>query len=69
MPIQRQPVSSRTILTIVMAALALWAVYIAVGAYWYNFNPWRAVVVLGCMAAFLGFWLLMLWARARRSQR
>ena len=52
-----------------MVGLVLWAAYVAVGAYLYNFNPWRAVIVLGCMGVFLGFWLLMLWGQSRRSRR
>jgi hypothetical protein len=52
-----------------MGGLALWSIYVAVGAYQYNYNPWRIVVILGCTALFLGMWALALWNRNRRSKR
>lgn len=61
--------SQRTLLLLIMGGLALWSIYVAVGAYQYNFNPWRIVVILGCTAFFLGMWLLALWSRSRRSKR
>ena len=40
------------------------------GAWRFNNNPLRAVVVLACVLGFLGFWLTMLAVRQRRlSQR
>jgi hypothetical protein len=65
MPSQPAPVSPRTILAMIMGGLVVWAVYMAIGAYWYNLNPWRAVVVLVCMGMFLGVWLLLLWTQSR----
>jgi len=56
------------ILLIVVAVLA-WGVFHAVGAYTLNHNPWRAVMVVGCVAAFLGFWGAMLTARRARLRR
>ena len=50
----------------VMAAVAVWGGLLAVGAWRLNHNPWRTVVVLACVAAFLGFWGLMLAVRTRR---
>ena len=50
----------------VMAAVAVWGAVLAVGAWRFNHNVWRAVLVAGCVAAFLGFWGAMLAIRARR---
>ncbi len=69
MPDPRSPISQRTLLLIIMGTLVAWALYVAIGAYWYNFDWMRAVVVLGCMAAFLGVWLLLLWARRGHKRR
>jgi drug/metabolite transporter (DMT)-like permease len=69
MPEDRPPPSPRLIIGLIMGGLVVWAVYIAIGSYLYNFNPLRAVLVLGCMAAFLGFWLLLLWTQGGNKQR
>ena len=63
--------SQRTLLMIIMGTLVAWALYVAIGAYWYNFDLMRAIVVLACMAAFLGIWLLLFWSRGgdTRSSR
>jgi len=54
----------------VVAGIVLWGVFHAIGAWRFNHNPLRAVVVLVCVAAFLGFWMTMLAVRQRRlSQR
>jgi hypothetical protein len=63
--------SSRTVILIIMVCVLGWGVFHALGAY-FNFepnrsNPWRGVMVLGCVAAFLAFWGLMLAHRSRRS--
>ena len=69
MPDKRPPFSPRLILTVLMVGLLVWAAYVAVGTYLYYLNPWRAVVVLGSMAVFLGCWILLLWAQSRRKRR
>jgi hypothetical protein len=40
----------------------------AVGAWRFNHDARRPLVVLGCVLAFLGFWSLMLAARRRRLE-
>ena len=62
------PVPSRPTLMILAIFLAVlgWGIFHAVGAFGYNHNPWRAVMVLGCFAGFLGLWALLL---SRRGQR
>jgi hypothetical protein len=52
-----------------VAALAVWGLYLAVGAFRFNHDVWRGVVVFGCMAAFLGFWLVMMKLRRNREPR
>ena len=51
-----------------VAALAAWGLYLAVGAFRFNHDVWRGVVVFGCMVAFLGFWLVMMKLRAARQR-
>ncbi len=43
----------------------MWGAYVALGAYLYNYNPWRGVIVMACVGLFLGFWLLLLWNQSR----
>jgi hypothetical protein len=52
-----------------MAGVVAWGCVHAIGAWRLNHDPRRALVVLGCVAAFLGFWLVMLAARRRRLAR
>jgi len=60
--------ASRTIL-LIMAAVLVWGVFHGLGAYFFNHNPWRFAVVLGCVLAFLGFWAAMLASRNARLRR
>jgi CHASE2 domain-containing sensor protein len=50
-----------------MIGIVAWGLFHAIGAWRLNHDPRRMLVVLGCVAAFLGFWLTMLaaWRRAR----
>ncbi len=52
-----------------VVAVAGWGIFHAIGAYRFNHNPMRAVMVLACVAAYLGFWGLMLAARRARIAR
>lgn len=64
---QEPPASDRwRIIRWVFLAILAWGILHAVGAWRLNHNPLRAVVVLGCVAGFLGFWLAMLAVRQRR---
>ena len=49
-----------------MAALVVWGLFHAVGAWMLNHDARRPLIVLACVAAFLGFWLAMLSARRKR---
>ena len=52
----------------VMAAVAVWGGLLAIGAWRLNHDVRRTFVVAACVAAFLGFWGLMLAIRARRMR-
>jgi len=52
----------------IMLAIVCWGAIHAVGAWRFNHDARRPLVVLGCVLAFLGFWSLMLAARRRRLE-
>jgi membrane protein DedA with SNARE-associated domain len=60
---------------VLATALLLWAGLFAGGAYleWGADRPRhdlrKPLIILGCMAAFLAFWGIALWRRARRGGR
>lgn len=54
---------------LITLGVALWGLFHALGAYTLNHNPWRAVVVFGAVALFLGFWWALLASAARRKAR
>ena len=58
----------RTILWIMLGIVA-WGVFHAVGAWRLNHDVRRLLVVLACVAAFLGFWGVLLAAKWRRLDR
>lgn len=55
----------------IIAALALWGVYLAIGSYLgmgentRQFDIRRGLIVAGCMGTFLLFWGALLWHRQR----
>jgi membrane protein DedA with SNARE-associated domain len=60
-------------LAILAAALVLWAILFAVGAYLEigvdqpRHDLRKPLIILACMAGFLVFWGLALWFRSRRK--
>jgi len=68
-PATPSPPDAERILAGIMAALVLWGLFHAVGAWSLNHDARRPLVVLACVAAFLGFWLVLLAARRRRIDR
>ena len=60
------PPGAEKIIRWIMVGVLAWGVFHAVGAWRLNQDPRRMLVVLGCVAAFLGFWAVMLSARTRR---
>ncbi len=61
-----EPHSRRMLWGIRLAVLA-WGTVLAAGAYRLNHNPWRIVMVLGCVLAFLGLWSWLTAAADRRK--
>jgi hypothetical protein len=55
-------------LAVIIGALVLWALYIAAGTFMSTMSVGRAVMVLLCMGAFVGFWLLLLWTQGRSKK-
>jgi len=53
----------------VALAIVAWGIFHAIGAWRFNHNPLRAVVVLVCVGMFLGFWMTMLAVRKRRLKQ
>jgi hypothetical protein len=51
----------------IMVALVAWGVLQALGAWLFNQDPLRPLIVLGCVGGFLGFWLALLSVRRRRG--
>jgi CHASE2 domain-containing sensor protein len=60
------PPGAERIIRWIMLGILVWGCFHAAGAWRLNHDPRRVLVVLGCVAAFLGFWLVMLSARRRR---
>jgi hypothetical protein len=68
--------AQRTFLIVLSLALLAWGTYHAVGSYFggigggnlqHDFR--RSLVVFACMAAFLGFWWILLLTQPSRSAR
>jgi hypothetical protein len=66
-PAQNQ--SHRGWIALLVVGLAGWGLYHAVGAFLFNHDVRRGLVVLACMSAFLVWWLLLLRLRSKRRQR
>lgn len=69
MPHPPSPPGAEKILAWIMAAIVAWGLFHALGAWMLNHDARRPVVVIACVAAFLGFWSAMLAARRRRMNR
>ena len=64
-----EPPGAERLLRLIMIGILAWGAIHAVGAWTLNHDARRPLVVLACVAAFLGFWLAMLSARRRRLGR
>jgi CHASE2 domain-containing sensor protein len=60
------PPGAERILAWIMASLVAWGLFHAAGAWTLNHDVRRPLIVLACVASFLGFWLALLAARRRR---
>jgi small-conductance mechanosensitive channel len=58
--------SGRWLLAAIMAALLLWGVYLARGAFLHRHNLWQGALVLICVLVYLCFWGGMLVSRRGR---
>ena len=65
-PVPSPPADTVRIIRWVVLGVLAWGLFHAVGAWRFNNNPLRAVVVLACVLGFLGFWMTMLAVRQRR---
>jgi hypothetical protein len=52
-----------------MLGILVWGSVHALGAWTLNHDARRPVVVLACVAAFLGFWIALLAGRRRRLSK
>ena len=64
----RVPAGAWRLIVWIMLALVAWGVFHAVGAWRLNNDVRRLFVVLACVAAFLGFWGVLLAAKWRRLE-
>lgn len=69
MPAAPPPPDALRLLRWIMGAVLVWGTILAIGAWRLNNDPRRLAVVLACVIAFLGFWLVMLAARSRRLRQ
>ena len=63
------PPGAEKIIRWIMAGVIGWGIMHAIGAWTLNHDARRPMVVLACVAAFLGFWSLLLASRRRRLAR
>lgn len=63
------PPGSKILIRWIIGGLTVWGIAQAIGAYSLNHDLRRPLIVLGCMAAFLGFWLVLLatWQKRHRQ--
>ena len=54
-------------LALVIVGVLAWGLFHAYGAYSFNHDLRRGLIVFGSVLAFLAFWGLLLWNRGRRK--
>ncbi len=62
------------LIQIISAVVFVWGSYLAAGAMFKSGDKslrpvLKGLIILGCFAAFIGFWALLLWVRERRLAR
>jgi CHASE2 domain-containing sensor protein len=62
------PADAERLIRWIMLAIVAWGAVHACGAWTFNHDARRPLVVLACVLGFLGFWSMMLAARRRRLQ-
>ena len=68
-PASSTPPGAERIIAWIMAALVAWGLFHAAGAWMLNHDARRPLIVIACVAAFLGFWMTLLASRRRRLAR
>jgi hypothetical protein len=63
------PPGAERILRWIMLGILVWGSVHALGAWTLNHDARRPVVVLACVASFLGFWIALLAGRRRRLSK
>ncbi|MFV2067596.1 MAG: hypothetical protein ACC645_11510 [Pirellulales bacterium] len=56
-------------LALLLLAIVGWGLIDALGAYWFNHDPRRGLVVLVAVGAFVGLWSLLLVTRRPQRRR
>ena len=54
------PPGSKILIRWIFGGLTVWGIAQAIGAYSFNHDPRRPLIVLACVGAFLGFWVWLL---------
>lgn len=60
---------AQQLIRLIMAALLVWGGLHGLGAYLYNSDWRKPLIVYACLLGFLGLWWLMLFLRDRRLRR
>jgi hypothetical protein len=60
------PPGAEKIIRWIMIGIVVWGIAHAIGAWTLNHDARRPLVVLACVAGFLGFWAMLLAVRRRR---
>jgi len=71
LPMPRSPLPQTTprwALPLIVLALVAWGLIDALGAYWFNHDPRRGIIVLVAVGSFVGLWTLLLATRRRRRR-
>lgn len=68
-PAPPNPQLAARLIVAIMLGVLLWGTALAIGAYLYNQNIWRGVIVFACTAGFIELWMLLLLIRGRRPKR
>ena len=68
-PASPTPPGAERIIAWIMGAIVVWGLFHAAGAWMLNHDARRPLIVLACVAAFLGFWMAVLSARTKRLAR
>ena len=63
------PPGSKILIRWIFGGLIVWGIAQAIGAYSLNHDPRRPLIVLACVGAFLGFWVVLLMVFKNRQMQ